>query len=129
VIVTGSVPDVVPHLTAATLGVYPLRFGSGMPNKLLDALACELTCVVSELAVAGLEHARAGTHLAVASDAASWAETIGRLLADPAERTRLAQNGSAMVRSEYSWEGNAARLLDTWRGALETHRAHAITSW
>jgi glycosyltransferase involved in cell wall biosynthesis len=59
VIVTAGVADIVPYLTAATLGVYPLRFGSGMPNKVLDALACGLACIVSPLAAAGIERARA----------------------------------------------------------------------
>jgi glycosyltransferase involved in cell wall biosynthesis len=118
VIVTGGVADIVPHLTGCALGVYPLRLGSGMPNKVLDALACGLACVVSPLAVAGIAHARAGTHLAVATDAASWAETIRRLLADSAERARLAQRGQAMVRAEYTWERNVAILRDTWQAVL-----------
>lgn len=118
VVVTGGVDDVVPHLTRCVLGVYPLRLGSGMPNKVLDALACGLACVVSPLALAGIEHACDGTHLAVASDAASWVETIVQLLADAPRRARLGQQGQQMVRAQYSWERNVACLLDTWRAAV-----------
>lgn len=117
-LVTGAVPDVVPYLTRCRLGVYPLRAGSGMPNKVLDALACGLPSIVSPRVLAALEHARDGEHLRVATDAASWASTITTLLADAPARAALAAQGQAMVQARYTWEENVARLLDTWRAAI-----------
>lgn len=119
VIVTGGVADIVPHLTGCALGVYPLRLGSGMPNKVLDALACGLPCIVSPTALAGIEHAKDGEHLRVATDAASWVDAIATLLADAPGRVALARQGQAMVHTNYTWEGNVVRLLDTWRAALD----------
>ena len=119
IVVTGAVADVVPYLSRCALGAYPLRLGSGMPNKVLDALACGLPCIVSSTALAGIEHAKDGEHLRVATDATSWAETIATLLADAPGRAALARRGQAMVHSNYTWEANVARLLATWRAARQ----------
>jgi glycosyltransferase involved in cell wall biosynthesis len=119
VVVTGTVADVVPYLRRCALGVYPLRLGSGMPNKVLDALACGLPCIVSPTALAGIEHAKDGEHLRVATDAASWVDAITTLLADAPGRAALAHRGQAMVHASYTWEANVARLLETWRAAVD----------
>lgn len=77
--------------------MYPLRAGSGMPNKVLDALACGLPSIVSPDVLAALEHARDGEHLRVATDAASWAASIAALLADAPARAALSAQGQALV--------------------------------
>jgi glycosyltransferase involved in cell wall biosynthesis len=54
VTVTGYVDDVRPFLERATLFVAPLRFGAGVQNKLLEAMAMEVPVVASSLAAEGL---------------------------------------------------------------------------
>jgi glycosyltransferase involved in cell wall biosynthesis len=54
VTVTGFVDDVRPYLEEATVFVAPIRFGAGIQNKLLEALAMELPVVASPLAADGL---------------------------------------------------------------------------
>jgi polysaccharide biosynthesis protein PslH len=54
VTVTGFVEDVRPFLERGTVFVAPIRFGAGIQNKLLEALAMELPVVASPLAADGL---------------------------------------------------------------------------
>jgi glycosyltransferase involved in cell wall biosynthesis len=51
--VTGSVPDLRPYLESAAVFVAPLRFASGMQNKILEAMAMELPVVTTSVAAAG----------------------------------------------------------------------------
>jgi sugar transferase (PEP-CTERM/EpsH1 system associated) len=115
VIVTGGVDDVTFYLTRCSVGVYPLGITTGMQNKVLDALACALPCVVSPNAIRGTERLRAGEHLLVADTPREWREGIGRLLDDEELRAKIATAGEAAVREEYTWESNVERLLETWR--------------
>lgn len=120
VIVTGGVDDVTFYLTRCMVGVYPLGITTGMQNKILDALACGLPCVVSPNAVRGTERLRAGEHLLVADASREWCDEISRLLDDGELHARLATAGEAAVREAYTWESNVERLLETWRSVVRT---------
>jgi glycosyltransferase involved in cell wall biosynthesis len=54
VTVTGFVDDMRPYLEQASIFVAPLRFGAGIQNKLLEALAMELPVIASPLAADGM---------------------------------------------------------------------------
>ena len=57
VTVTGFVDDVRPYLEDASVFAAPLRFGAGIQNKLLEAMAMQVPSVVSGLAADGLRNA------------------------------------------------------------------------
>ena len=117
IVVTGEVPDVARELSEATVGVYPLRAGSGIQNKVLEALAVGLPSVVSERAIAGVEHAVPEVHVKVAHDD-DWVQTTAALIEDTAAQERLAQAGRELIARHYSWDENAARVLAVWHEAL-----------
>jgi glycosyltransferase involved in cell wall biosynthesis len=54
VIVTGFVEDVRPYLERATVFAAPLRFGAGIQNKVLEAMAMGVQVVASPVAADGL---------------------------------------------------------------------------
>lgn len=54
VTVTGFVDDVRPYLEQASVFVVPLRFGAGIQNKVLEAMAMEVPVIASPLAAEGL---------------------------------------------------------------------------
>jgi glycosyltransferase involved in cell wall biosynthesis len=118
IVVTGEVADVGTELTSATVGVYPLRAGSGIQNKVLEALAVGLPTVASQTAVAGVAHAEPGVHLLLARGDDSWVETTARLARDPVAQDRLARAGRELIASHYSWDQNASRVLAVWREVL-----------
>jgi glycosyltransferase involved in cell wall biosynthesis len=55
---TGYVDDMRPHLEAATVAALPLRFASGVQNKILEAMAMELPVVTTPVAATALRDAR-----------------------------------------------------------------------
>ena len=87
--VHSSVPDVTPYLDEAAVVAVPLRLGSGMRVKVLEALAAGKAMVCSRLAVDGLS-VRDRLEVRLADDDAEFANTIVELLQSPEQRRELA---------------------------------------
>lgn len=85
-------PDLGAMLRHATVSVAPLRCGSGVPLKVLDAWAAGVPVVASPFAAAGAS-GDPERDLLVASTPAEWVAQVRRLLADPGLRARLAEGG------------------------------------
>ena len=108
--VTGRVPDVRPYLARASVFVSALRFGAGIKNKVLEALAMGCPVVATPLSADGIA-ARDGHEIIIAGlDALP--EAVVRLLNDPPLREALSANGRALIESRYSW-GRVAEMYET----------------
>lgn len=55
VVVTGRVPDIRPFLAGAQVFVCPMRMGSGIKNKILEAMSMKLPIVATDLAMKGID--------------------------------------------------------------------------
>lgn len=104
--VSGRVPDVAPCLARATVFVCPLRFGAGLKNKVLEALAMGVPVAATPLSLDGID-VRDGESALVAEVDEIAAKTI-ELLGDSALRQRLSQGGLALIQAQYSWEKTAS---------------------
>lgn len=102
VTLTGYVPDLRPYLAQAAVVIVPLRFGAGIRNKILEAMAAARPVVSTSLGCEGLA-VTPGTHLEVADSPDAFAELTARLLRDPARRAHLAANGRKLVEERYNW--------------------------
>ena len=107
--VTGSVPDVRPYLRDAGVFVCPLRYGSGVKNKLLAALAMNRAVVATSLSLEGLQ-LRDAEDLMVADAPDAMAAKVLQLIEEPGLAKRLGDAGQAFVRDRYSWETSATLL-------------------
>ena len=118
--VTGGVPDVRPYVHKAGVFVSPLRYGTGIKNKLLAALAMEKAVVATSHTTEGLE-VRDGQDLLVADDPADFAAKVIRLIEDAPFARQLAQSGQAFVRERYAWETSARSLEETLLRVVKQH--------
>jgi len=101
--VTGYVPDLQPYFERAALMVVPVRAGSGMRVRILEALARGIPVVTTTTGVEGID-AIAGEHLLVADEPNEFANAIVRLLRDPQLGATLAQNGRRLAEQKYDWQ-------------------------
>jgi|KBSSwiStaDraftv2_1062776.scaffolds.fasta_scaffold89632_3 glycosyltransferase involved in cell wall biosynthesis len=112
VTVTGSVPDLRPYLESAAVFVAPLRFASGMQNKILEAMAMELPVVTTPVAAEGFRvDGDEEPPLLVGSDAREIAAHIARVIRDPRTAQRLGADGRRYVHQHCDWE-RSAHMLD-----------------
>jgi sugar transferase (PEP-CTERM/EpsH1 system associated) len=111
VTVSGWVPDIRAAYAAACVFVAPMRVGTGLQNKLLEAMAMQLPCVTTPLANNALR-GQPGHDLEVAETAAELATAIGRLLADAGRAAQVAVQGHTFVKSNYNWSAATNKLTE-----------------
>ncbi len=107
----GEVPEMFPVLARAWVAVAPIRQGSGVRNKILEAWAAGKPVVMTEIATNGLPAAREFDGL-IADNPQRMARVVIRLLSDSVERERLGRLGhkSALARG-WSVAGEAVDAL------------------
>jgi len=123
VTITGFVDDVRPWLAESCVMVCPMIMGSGIKNKVLEALAMARPVVSTRLGVEALD-VTDGRDLRVADSPAEFAAAVLELLGDPAARRRLGQAGRDLVMRRYTWDACAASY-DAIYAELATRRDHA----
>ena len=120
VTVTGTVPDIRPYYSAAKVFVAPMRIGSGLQNKLLEAMAMGTPCVTTPLAGDTLG-AEGGKHLLVGTTAQQLADAILALLADATRRTLMASEAHRFVQQHYTWDTIGNQLNQILHEAANRH--------
>lgn len=116
---TGFVPDMRPVLDTASLCVVPLATGGGTRLKILEAWAAGVPVVATTVGAAGLAGSEDGVHLLLADTTEKFAEHCERLLSEPQERRRIAENARRLVEKRYEWRDLATQIT----GLLEAVRA------
>lgn len=100
--IVGPVDDVADELAASDVFVAPLRVGSGVRLKLLEAFAHGIPVVATSQAAEGLD-VHDGVHLLIADDAATFSRAVVRLLEDEDLRRRLSRAARDLVEDRYDW--------------------------
>jgi glycosyltransferase involved in cell wall biosynthesis len=95
--VTGTVPDIRPYLQDGAAIVVPLRYGSGIRNKILESFAAGRPVVSTSVGAEGLP-VRHGEHLLIADTDEEFAAACIRIIRHPDEAARLVAAGRAVVR-------------------------------
>ena len=98
-------------LTRSTLALAPMRCGSGVPIKVLEAWSVGTPVLASAWAVAGTSGRQGEDFRLVSQHPVEWVRAVLELLADPAERQRLADNARRRLASDYSREEVRRQLL------------------
>ena len=117
VTVTGSVPDVRDWAADCAAFIVPLRSGSGMRVKILNAMAMGLPVVSTTIGAEGIE-VTDGQNILLADGADAFARASVRLLRDPDLGARIGEGGRRLMAERYSWDRVGERLLEVYGGAV-----------
>ena len=112
VVVTGSVPDVRHYLWDAAVSVAPLAISRGVQNKVLEALAAGLPCVVTPVVADGLPAETLPGCRVGESDERIAAELLDLLGRSPDKRRAMATGLDLQC---LGWSDRLAPLLDVLR--------------
>lgn len=101
--IVGTVPDVRPYLSEASVVVVPLRIGGGTRIKIFEAMAMRKPVVSTALGAEGLAVVN-GRHAVIADAPGAFADAIVGLFEDSDRRMRLATCAHQLVVENYSAE-------------------------
>jgi sugar transferase (PEP-CTERM/EpsH1 system associated) len=111
VTVSGWVDDIRENYAMSRVFVAPMQIGTGLQNKLLEAMSMKMPCITSHLANASLG-AKPETEILIGDTPDTFAQHIIRLLTDSELAESLAENGHQFVLNTFDWE-KATEILET----------------
>lgn len=107
--VSGWLDDIRDAYAKGRIFLAPMQIGTGLQNKLLEAMAMELPCVTSHLANRSLK-AENLKELLVGENVDSYVEMILQLLESDQKRLKLGAAGRVFVQKHFSWEQSVEKL-------------------
>jgi glycosyltransferase involved in cell wall biosynthesis len=112
--VVGEVPEMGPWLSRAWAYACPMLTGTGIKNKLLEAMANGLPCVATSLALRGIS-VSPGRDVLTGSTAEELAAQLVRVLRDAALAERVGAAGYDCVRARHTWASVAQQYERLYR--------------
>ena len=110
IIVTGWVDSTAKYYAKSKIFVAPMRFGSGLQNKILEAMAVGLPCVTSNLAGKPLENINSEKEIIICDTVSEYCDAIIHLLNDIDFYDKISKNGHEYVLKNYNWEYSSNQL-------------------
>ncbi len=111
--VTGFVPSMAETMSTAAIIISPLRWGTGVKNKVLEGAALGKPMVVSPRSLEGIDLAP-GTDIEVAESKGDYAAKIMGLLNDEPRRKLMGERARKVVAENHTWEKYSAILHDLY---------------
>lgn len=122
--VTGTVDDIRPWIWSAAIYASPLRFGLGVKNKILEAMASGAAIVATTRSLSGTPMLD-GRDTMVADEDAKFADAVVRLLSDHGLRDSISREARRKAEAEYSWDAITAKLEELYREVMTRRQAAA----
>ncbi len=110
IIISGWLDDMRDAYSQSRIFIAPMRIGTGLQNKLLEAMSMRLPCITTSLANGSL-HAENNKEILVGNNEQELANHIITLLTDKEKAEYVAQNGYDFVHRVYDW-GEATKIME-----------------
>ena len=101
--VTGWVATIQEYYAKSRIFIAPMELGTGLQNKLLEAMAMKIPCITSPLASMPL-NAVNQQDIIICSSISEYVNAVETLLSQPQHYESIAENGYEFVRKNYNWE-------------------------
>lgn len=122
IVVTGTVPDVRPHLWSSLISIVPLRIGGGTRLKIFESMAARVPVVSTTVGAEGLS-VHPPQDIRIADTSEQFAQACVELLENPALRRAQVDSAWQLVTERFSWDRVALdfeRLLGSGPDAPKT---------
>ena len=103
VIVSGWMDDIREAYAQSSIFVAPMQIGTGLQNKLLEAMSMAMPCITTKLANNALA-AEPGKSILIGNTPAEFADHINKLLQNKALQIEIGNAGREYVLKNFSWQ-------------------------
>jgi glycosyltransferase involved in cell wall biosynthesis len=116
--VTGFVEDIKPYILESRIFVAPLLSGSGLQNKLLEAMACGLPSITTSLANKALGAAHE-QQIYIADTAQTFADRIEYVLKNELVAEKIGKEGKEFIKQHFDWTQTTTILERAFEKVVE----------
>lgn len=110
IVVTGWLDEITDAYNESKIFIAPMQIGTGMQNKILEAMAMKIPCITSKLAAEAIG-AIHNENILIANSPEEFATFANDLLHSKTTYTALSQNAFDWVNTHYNWKTNGRPLL------------------
>jgi len=115
IILTGFIEDVEPYFIENKVFIAPLRFGSGIKVKIVNALYRGIPCVTTSIGTEGLK-TMDEEHIFIKDNAKDYAAAIHQLFTNKTTWEKLSTQSRQLANENYTWK----YVLDNIEKAIES---------
>lgn len=108
--VTGYVEDICPYLEQAEIYIAPMQTGTGVRNRVLEAMAMGCAVVASPHGCSALR-GQADLPIAIASNDLEFKDKVEEILINPSMRDELGCRVRKYVIKHHSWRAGSEQVL------------------
>jgi len=109
VTVSGWVDDIRESYLKGKIFIAPLFIGTGLQNKLLEAMALNTPCITTSLANNALG-GESGSELIIANTLSEFVDGINLLLNNELTSKRITKNAQQFVKENFNWETSVNQI-------------------
>ncbi len=108
--VSGWIDDIRTSYAQGKIFVAPMMIGTGMQNKLIEAMAMGIPCITTTLANNAIK-ATENESIIVANSKEEFIKAIEKLLSDSLFYSKIAEQGKLFVKANYNWKSTTKQLI------------------
>lgn len=109
VFVSGWMDDIRDAYAQSQVFIAPMQIGTGLQNKLLEAMAMKVPSITSELANNAL-NAKEYEEVLVGSTPQEYADHVLKLLSDDIYSKKMSEQAYTFVKANFSWSNSSNQL-------------------
>ena len=123
--ITGLVDNPTDYIDRAEVYIVPLKAGSGMRLKILEAMSRGRAIVSTTKGAEGIA-CENGRNIMLADSAEEFASSVISLLENKIERDAMGASAFANVKNNYSWSGVADRFISVYSKCIDAGSSGAF---
>jgi sugar transferase (PEP-CTERM/EpsH1 system associated) len=112
VTISGWIDDIRDAYNSAHIFIAPMQIGTGLQNKLLEAMAMKIPCVTSKLANNAL-NATPGNEILIGNSKEEYAQLIINLIENNNMSSEIGKAGQDYVCQNFNWASSVRKLKET----------------
>lgn len=113
IIVTGYVKSMERFLRNCAVAIAPMQSGSGMQNKVLEAMACNLPVITTTLGLGDIK-AINGKEIVIADTPIDFITQVLKCLNSNEYTNEISNNAASFVKKHHSWEKAADKINEIY---------------
>jgi len=121
IIVTGYVDSIAELISESLVAIVPMVSGSGMQNKLLEAMSCGIPVVSTSYGVGDVKVSHMKEVL-ISDSALDFSNQVSNVLLNPKGYNEIALNGREFVVDKHSWDSHVDSLIKVYTSILGSNK-------